>query len=153
MKIVNYDGNLLDSTADIICHQCNCQGKMNSGVAKAIREQWPFVYYQYMQWYNRGKVKLGEIQVVGTGEGHMVANLFAQDHYGYDGKQYTSYEALQSCLNKLRDFCIEQKAISIAFPWHMSCDRGGADWSVVSKMIEDTFADTDLTIEIWKLNK
>ena len=36
IKII--DGDLLNSEADIICHQVNCQGKMNSGVAKQIRE-------------------------------------------------------------------------------------------------------------------
>lgn len=38
------DENLLDAKNGIICHQVNCQGKMNSGVAKAIREKYPRVY-------------------------------------------------------------------------------------------------------------
>lgn len=44
MNIKFIEGNLLDSTTDIICHQVNCQGKMSSGVAKAIREKYPKVY-------------------------------------------------------------------------------------------------------------
>ena len=42
------DGNLLDSDATVICHQVNCQGKMNSGVAKAIRNKYPRVYEEYV---------------------------------------------------------------------------------------------------------
>ena len=37
-------GDITKSNCDIICHQVNCQGKMNSGVAKAIRAKWPKVY-------------------------------------------------------------------------------------------------------------
>ena len=36
----------------IIVHGVNCQGKMNSGVAKAIREAFPVVYEEYMKLYN-----------------------------------------------------------------------------------------------------
>ena len=37
-KLIN--GDLLNANTDFICHQVNCQGKMNSGVAKAIRNKW-----------------------------------------------------------------------------------------------------------------
>ena len=40
-------GDITESNCDIICHQVNCRGAMNSGVAKAIREKWPEVYEQY----------------------------------------------------------------------------------------------------------
>ena len=40
-------GNLLESDCDYICQQVNCQGKMNSGIAKQIREKWPVVYQNY----------------------------------------------------------------------------------------------------------
>ena len=31
------DGNILNSKADLILHQVNCCGKINSGVAKTLR--------------------------------------------------------------------------------------------------------------------
>lgn len=37
----------------------------------------------------------------------------------------------------------------IAFPYLMSCHRGGGDWNVVSQMIENTFSDFE--VEIWRL--
>ena len=40
-------GDITNSKANYICHQVNCQGAMNSGVAKAIREKWPRVYKAY----------------------------------------------------------------------------------------------------------
>ena len=32
-------GNLLNAPQKVIAHQVNCQGKMGSGVAKAIRDK------------------------------------------------------------------------------------------------------------------
>ena len=52
MSITFVKQDLTTSDADYICHQVNCQGKMNSGVAKAIRERWPVVFEQYMKTYN-----------------------------------------------------------------------------------------------------
>jgi len=42
-------GDLLESECDYICHQVNCQGKMNSGIAKSIREKWPIVFQNYIE--------------------------------------------------------------------------------------------------------
>lgn len=47
MSIKIIDGNLFDSKAKIIAHQVNCQGKMNSGVAKEVRQRYPHVYRDY----------------------------------------------------------------------------------------------------------
>ena len=92
----------------IIVHGVNCQGKMNSGVAKAIREAFPVVYEEYMKLYNnkyqggtvdgqtwsrfldsnRNDPLLGMAQVVRVGETLYVGNLFTQQFYGRDGKKY-----------------------------------------------------------------
>ena len=50
-------GDITKSDCDIICHQVNCQGVMNSGVAKAIREKWPEVYDNYKRWCDREEYK------------------------------------------------------------------------------------------------
>ena len=40
-------GNILDSDADAILHQVNCQGVMGAGLAKQIRGRYPNVYEKY----------------------------------------------------------------------------------------------------------
>ena len=110
MEIKQIDGNLLDSNAELIMHQVNCQGKMNSGVAKAIREKWPKVFTEYLKLVNEklyGSEKafslLGVVQPVTVSETQKVLNLFGQDKYGYDGKQYTSYDAINTCFKKIAE--------------------------------------------------
>lgn len=156
MKEINFNGNLLDSTADIIAHQTNCSGSMNSGVAKAIKDAYPRVWEQYKKAYDKGLLKLGMCQVVKTNpngeDNRLVANLFGQDKYGYNGQRYTNYEGIYVALEKLAVYCKENNLKSVAFPWKMSSDRGGADWMVICAMIEAAFKDLDITIEYWKYN-
>ena len=143
-----YEGNLLDSGADLICHQVNCQGAMNSGVAKAIRQKWPQVYKEYSKLTHLEM--LGHIQTVYLGEenGHSknVINMFAQYTYGYDGRRYTSYDAFWSCLGEIR--AQVPKGKTIAFPARIGCVRGGANWNVIYTMICEVL-DEDYNIEFW----
>lgn len=151
MKIVNIDGNLLDTDADVIMHQVNCKGAMNSGVAKAIREKWPIVYEKYKNACDTSTSPLlGKILPVKV-DNAVIVNLFAQFNYGYDGERYTSYDAIDTCLKKVAKFCAEKEVKSVALPYHMSCDRGGANWNIIMEMIKQHFNDLDITIEIWKL--
>lgn len=138
----------------IIVHQVNCKGRMGSGVAKAIKEKFPNVYTEYVKYcsrYGRPCVLnglLGDCQIVEIDEPNRnrpdkqyVANLFAQNDYGYDGKMYTSYDAFLKGIRTLKEFCIEHDIKSIAFPEKIGCGRGGADWQIISRMIETTFED------------
>ena len=163
-----HNGNILDSGADIICHQVNCQGAMNSGVAKAIRQKWPKVYTEYKakcdyeeatvndlygQYENPidwSECLLGDIQVVLVDENKAVINMFAQQYYGYDQKRYTSYDAFWYCLGRIKRIVNPEK--TIAFPARIGCVRGGANWNVILTMIEEVLG-ADYNVEIWDFDK
>lgn len=155
MKIVYKKGNLLDAQTDVIAHQVNCQGVMGSGVAKQIREKWANVYTAYRTEYDLftdlNKPLLGNCQLVQVNDHQCVANLFGQDKYGYDNKRYTSYDGIYDALVSLAFQMEKNNMNSVAFPYHMSSDRGGADWIIISTMITSVFKHTDVQIEIWKL--
>jgi hypothetical protein len=133
---------------------------MGSGVAKAIRERYPVVYKYYMlMWdaHRRGLVEppqlLGKAQYVPIYDysclkpPYYCVNMFAQDNYGYDGKQYTSLEAFRSCLEQINMWAKDK---IVAFPWLIGCVRGGADWNVVLPMILETLTDVK-EIQFYKL--
>lgn len=149
--------DLTNSTAQIICHQVNCQGKMGSGVALAIRNKFPNVYNEYIFKHNNDGTKLGNLQIVEINSNcrntkehsQFVANIAGQFNYGYDGKRYTSYDALVTAFEKLSQYCIENNITSIALPDKFGCVRGGADWDIVTLILKKTFEkNTNLTIEI-----
>lgn len=149
------DGNLLNSNAEIICHQVNCQGKMNSGIAKQIREKYPEVYYEYKHlcetYINNPKNLLGICQLVKIENRKYVANLFGQLNYGYDKKQYTDTEALKESMLFLKEAACSKKYKTIAFPWKIGCVRGGANWDEVYKIILEVFE--DYNVELWVFDK
>lgn len=145
MKINYVEKDITTSDATLIIHQVNCQRAMNSGVAKAIKTKWPKVYDDYMSIQEQ---TLGDVQIVKVETEKYVANMFAQDKYGYNGYRYTSYDALDSCLRKVAEYCKNNMIDKIALPMFMSCDRGGASWRIVLAMIEDAFFTNDIEIEI-----
>jgi len=136
-------GNLLDSDCDYICHQVNCQGAMNSGIAKQIRERWPEVYEKYRREYEfwtvqmgRSASPLGNIDIVRLNNSDQaVINMYAQPGYGYDGKQYTSYNAFEHALKLIKAYLLNDA--KIGFPKNIGCGLGGANWKIISAMIEE----------------
>lgn len=149
-------GNLFDTDAQIICHQCNCYGVMGSGVAKEVKQRYPNVFKDYRNDYENGKLKLGYVCFSPTEncKGQIIANMCGQNYYGYSSKQYTDYNKLQECFNKVVEYAKDKYNSTkpkIAFPYRMSCCRGGGDWNVVLKMIENTFRDFE--VEIWRLEE
>ena len=142
-------GNLLDSKENFICHQVNCQGAMNSGVAKQIREKWPIVYCDYQRLFPEiPKLLLGAIQEVPISRKQSIINMFAQEYYGYDRDvRFTSYDAFWNCLNLIKQSVTTDK--KIGFPYNIGCGLGGANWNVILAMIDTVLA--DYTVEIYVL--
>ena len=85
MPVIIINGNLFDTEANYICHQVNCLGKMGSGIAKQIRERYPKVFKSYLEYANPSM--LGTPQFVECDNNKFIVNMFAQEKYGYDGKQ------------------------------------------------------------------
>ena len=70
--------------------------------------------------------------------------------YGYDGRGYTDIDGLKSCFTRLAQYAKENN-LTIAMPYKVGCVRGGANWEVVYKMIEDIFQ--GVNVERWRLDK
>lgn len=161
MSIQYIKGNLLESNCDYICHQVNCQGAMNSGIAKSIRTKWPSVFEEYYKWYkeknpfvygkneNCNNTMLGNILIVPINEMTSVINMASQNEYGYDGKRYTSYDAFWNCLHLIRNTI--PKGSKIGFPCKIGSCRGGANWIIIRTMIEEVLS-YDFDVYIYEYN-
>lgn len=124
-------GYLLASNTDIIAHQVNCRGVMESGVAKQIREEFPGAYVNYRcacKTAEKAPARLlgyTQITIERFSDGHTtcIANLFAQDNFGYKlqmganeypNPQQKNSSAYERCL-KLRSFAYESSYFSQYF--------------------------------------
>lgn len=166
MSIHFIKGDMLEAKLDYYCHQVNCQGRMASGIAKSIKTKWHRVYDDYIAkcddvrnkviemcgaWESHidvSEVLLGDIQLVPVDVDKTVINMFAQQHYGYDGKRYTSYDGFWSCLGKIREQV--PRGSKIGFPDHIGCGLGGANWEVIRTMIWEALSE-DYDVYIYKL--
>lgn len=167
MAIYEVKGNLLTADVQYICHQVNCQGIMNSGIAKSIKNKWPMVYKEYQSWFeyacnkaienspsewplNSSDIMLGHIQVVSIPNDKTIINMAAQNDYGYDGNKYTSYDSFWQCLEKISNKI--PKGSKIGFPKNIGCCRGGANWNVIKTMIAEVL-DKDYEVYIYSLEE
>lgn len=113
----------------VIGHGCNCQGRMGSGVALAIRNKWPQVYEQYIVLCkdNSDKRKLlGTIQAIPVVVELVVVNLFTQLNYGFDGQKYANIHAISKSLDTMFGFVSAVKLP--AYIPRIGCGLGGLDW-------------------------
>lgn len=138
----------------IVAHCVNAQGKMGSGIAKTIRDRFPDVYESYRDSYVAGELRLGHVETVEVFKHAQIANICGQEFYGYDGKKYVSYDALDTAFVELNHMIRLQSTIdgfhyTLAVPL-LGCDRAGGNWDVVSSIIESRLS-PEINIELWRL--
>lgn len=150
MSIQYFDGDLLESGCDFICHQVNCQGVMGRGIAKSIKDKWPEVYNIYKHHCFCASYLLGTVQICELKNKQTIINMFAQNNYGYNGQRYTSYDAFYNCLCELILYIPEGSRIG--FPYGIGCVRGGANWNIIETMIKEVLEDR-YQVEIWRFDK
>ena len=151
-------GDILTSSADIICQQVNCKGVMGRGLAKQIRDKWPDVFSQYQVYIESFKRDIGAGRLLGsvnfasTGidTNQQVANCFGQDSYGVNGT-YTDLSALKQSLETVRDLSEHgiMGSYSIAIPYNIGAGLGGANPDDVHQMLTEVFKDYKGVVEFW----
>ena len=122
---------------EIILHQVNCRGVMGSGFAKYVRDTFPGLYMTYNRLCHKNgktlnKELLGKVYIYYYNK-YIFLNMFSQLDYGYKGKVYTDYDAMEKALKYIRNEFPTEK---ITAPKYIGCDRGGGDWNIVSKLLE-----------------
>jgi len=140
-------GDLLEAEEDVIVHQVNCQSRFGSGIALQVRNRYPSAYKDYMD-FSSGKRPidlLGKVVLSPMPNHRFIAHLFGQLNYGYEKRKYTSYDALFDGLTYIKNSA-KKAGKSIAIPYRLGSDRGGANWEIVYKIIGDVFFDYDVTI-------
>lgn len=155
IKIIK--GDVTEAKESVIIHQVNCQGKMGSGVAKAIKEKFPEAYNVYIKdvnfndWSGKPKTELlGKYNLAFVhNREKKIINCFNQLYYGYDGKLYTDYKAFFNTFLEV----LKNNDCDIAMPYKMGCDRGGADWDgVIYPFIEACSKSFKNDIVIYRLD-
>ena len=128
----------------IIAHCCNDLGRMGSGVAKALMDQWPQVRSQYVQWYatdthigNPLKFELGAVQFIYCERDIVVANVIGQhDIRAIKGIPPVRYEALRQGFDRIAQVA-EFYNSTVHVPYLMGCDLAGGNWETVEEILAE----------------
>ena len=144
---------------DMIIHQTNCEGRMGGGVAKTIKEKFPQVYVEYLEFIAHKRF-IGENNLLGSVAETNVrigdnvvkfVDVFAQNSCSenaslYPDGRFTSYDALHDGLLYVRDHIVERlyekrrRPIKIWMPEKIGCVKGGANLDIVTAIIKSVFA-------------
>jgi len=141
-------GDITNSNAQAICHQCNCVTRKAAHLAKTV-----FTKFPYADIYKERENKEidyknfpegegpGDIIIRGNGKDkRLVFNLLGQVYPGsprypnskVDGKAARAKYFIE-CLKKISKM---KKLKSIAFPDHIGCGAAGGDWNYYKRAIE-----------------
>lgn len=137
-------GNILNSTEDIICHQCNVQGSMGGGVARQLANRYLGLEKEYSEYCkcldNDYKHLKGKVFFCGVSDNKTICNMFSQKE-NFD----TDYEAMKKALTYIKKWA-ENNNLSICMPYGIGCGIANGNWEKVYKIIEEVFSDYDVTL-------
>ena len=141
--ILTIKDNIINSKEEMICHQVNCKGVMGKGVALAIKNKYRYAYTQYKDFCKNKEVKdlIGRCNIVKVQSDtnpKYIANMFAQENYGY-GKCFTNYEAFEICILHVLAYCNMMEIKSIAMPYKIGCGNAGGNWNIIYSLLEKYF--------------
>jgi O-acetyl-ADP-ribose deacetylase (regulator of RNase III) len=141
-------GDILLSKAQAIGHGVAPNDSFDSGLALALRENWPSLYKDFRHYCQTRHPQPGELWTWTSSEGQRVINLMTQDA-AYDtgakpGK--ATVERVNHTLRALRKLVEEEKIASLALP-RLATGVGGLDWKDVSPLVARHLG--DLTIPVY----
>lgn len=145
-------GDLLNpnNPETVLAHGVNCSNGFGSGVAGAIARTYPKVKQFYHSKFEQSGWQLGQVQFVSLSNDLTIANMATQEKYGYDGKQYISYEAIRTCIETVLRYC-EESGQSLALP-KIGSLRGGGDWGIIEGIIVDCLKTRDVAVTIYTID-
>ena len=138
MKIEYKHGDLIKAPEFCLLHGCNAQGRMGSGVAKAIRTAFPEAYEEYRKKYKDNGLQVGEV-VWAESNNKLIANGITQEFYGYDNKTYIDYDAINRVMETVHE-AAKTYDFDVAMPL-IGSKLGGGSWKKISGIIENVFTD------------
>jgi O-acetyl-ADP-ribose deacetylase (regulator of RNase III) len=141
MKLVK--GNLLDMADagefDIIVHGCNCFNAMGSGIAKQIKERYPYAYSADKSTEMGNIDKLGTYTLAksgGAGRQFIIVNAYTQfdcNRVGLIPLDKFEYESFRLILRKLS---YHNKACRFGFPM-IGMGLAGGQAQEIMKILQD----------------
>jgi len=148
--IQEVSGDILLSNAQAIAHGIAPNEHFDSGLALALREQWPAMAKDFRHYAHQSHPKPGELWMWGGVGGVRILNLLTQEgehtHGSRPGK--ATLANVNHCLRRLRHVLEVEGITSLAIP-ALATGVGGLAWSDVKPLIEQHLGDLSIPIFLY----
>lgn len=143
-------GDILLTNAQVIAHGVAPNDDFHSGLALALREQWPALYKDFRHFFHQQHPETGGLWMWGGTGGLRIVNLFTQEPAkqagGHPGKAST--ENVNHALRALHKLAEKEQFTSIALP-RLATGVGGLDWSAVEPLIEHHLGSLNIPVVVY----
>lgn len=147
MPIQYYQGDIIETGADVLSVPVNCVGVAGAGLAKYIKGLFPFEMGIYSQQARLGNIKPGKVLFVECIENNKY--VFNPPKYlvMFPTKRHYSrpsdYELIERGIQNLKFHARYYKIKTIALP-KLGCGLGKLDWNEVKFILEFELSDEQL---------
>lgn len=144
-------GNILDSTADVLVNTTNCVGVMGKGLAFMFKKKYP----ELETWYKKQtpNMKPGDIHFYDPGDGKLIANMATKNHW----KNPSKLEWIKTGAFNLREICEDLSGDPVidGLPIHsvavppLGAGLGGLNKFDVLELLVEEFNDSDICFYLY----
>lgn len=143
-------GDLFTTDALIVAHGCNCQGFMDAGVAKQVKNRMKHVFNDYKKICDADEFKLGDCQLVSVDDGkRYIANLATQIFTGANAQ----ISAIEESLSKLIMIAKSKNIQRIAIPEIGCGSEGGLKLEDLHKILSVIVPEVGFVVELWEFKE
>lgn len=143
-------GDILLTKAQAIAHGVAPNDHFDSGLALAIRENWPALAKDFRHYAHQSHPRAGELWTWGGPGGVRIYNLLTQDgEIGHGTKPGRATVAtVNHCLRRLRHELDKGEVASLAMP-KIATGIGGLAWADVFPVVREHLGDLKMPVFIY----
>lgn len=147
IPIIEYSGNIFNSSANTLVNTVNCVGVMGKGIALDFKKRYPDMFLAYQKVCFLQKLRPGYILPYSKAD-KLILNFAVKDHW----RKPARIEWVESCLIHFVANYERLKITSIAFP-HIGTLNGGIPWNLTHDLMIAYLAPLPIDIEIITFDK
>ena len=149
------EGDILKTKAAALAHGVAPNDDCKSGLALALREQWPGMYNDLRHYYKTYHPKSGNLWIWSGVGGVRIVSLFTQEpaperSHGHPGKAHL--EHVNHTLRELAKLVETEKLTSLALP-RLATGVGGLEWADVKPLIERHLGSLSIPVFVYEAYK
>lgn len=140
-------GDILNTSGMLICHQVNCNSQITTNTFTRIKEKYPEAYEQYLTRCRIfGPNNLGDVQFCECNDGHVICHLYIQN---LKNERFTQIQDsyLEECLIRVEKYCLLH-GCNLVIPYGLGCNNSDGNWNDILKVIQQVFNKSIITCYI-----